>query len=90
MYNILAAGKPLLAVSDDDSELAAVVHEEEIGWVIPPGRPDALVSALRNAKTSQEGLRSMGQRARQAAEAKYTRNHILQIYRDLIEGMRTK
>jgi len=90
MYNVLAAGKPLLAVSDDNSELAAVVKEEEIGWVIPPGRPDLLVSALRAARGNQERLRSMGQRARQAAEAKYTRSHILEIYRDLIENIRAK
>lgn len=90
MYNVLAAGKPLLAVSDDDSELSAVVKEEEIGWVIPPGHPALLVSALREAKSNQERLRSMGQHARRTAEAKYTRSHILQIYCDLIEDIRAK
>ena len=90
MYNILAAGKPLLAVSEDDSELAAVVKEEEIGWVVPPGCPDLLVHALREARGNQERLRSMGQRARQAAEARYTRSHILQIYCDLIEDIRSR
>jgi colanic acid biosynthesis glycosyl transferase WcaI len=90
MYNVLAAGKPLLAVSDDDSELAAVVQEEEIGWVIPPGRPDLIVSALREAKANPERLHAMGERARQAAEKKYTRSHILQIYRHLIEDIRAK
>lgn len=90
MYNVLAAGKPLLAVSDDDSELAAVVKEEEIGWVVPPSHPDLLVSALREAKGNPERLSTMGRRARQAAEGKYTRSHILEIYHDLIEDMRTK
>ncbi|MFP5206558.1 MAG: glycosyltransferase family 4 protein [Acidobacteriota bacterium] len=90
MYNVLAAGKPLLAVTDDDSEMAAVVTEEEIGWVIPPGRPSLLVNALREAKADEKQLQSMGKRARQAAEAKYTRSHILKLYRDLIEGMLAK
>jgi len=90
MYNVLAAGKPLLAVSDNDSELAAVVEEEDIGWVVPPGHPALLASALREAKGNQERLRSMGRRARQAAEAKYTRGHILEIYHNLIEEIRTQ
>ena len=49
-YNAMAAGKPLLAVCDTDSELAAMVREEDIGWVVPPGRPDLIVSALQEAK----------------------------------------
>jgi glycosyltransferase involved in cell wall biosynthesis len=90
MYNVLAAGKPLLAVCDDDSELAAVVREEDIGWVIPPGRPDLIVSALREAKASPDRLRSMGERARKAAELKYTPGHILHAYQDLIQGLRSE
>ncbi len=87
MYNVLAAGKPLIAVCDDGSELATVVREEEIGWVVPPGRPDLIVSALREAKANPERLDAMGQRARRAVEMKYTVGHVLQIYKYLIEGI---
>jgi len=90
MYNVLAAGKPLLAVCDDNSELAAVVREEAIGWVISPGRPDLIVSALREAKANPERLRAMGERARQAAEKKYTLGYVLQVYKDTIEGLRSE
>jgi glycosyltransferase involved in cell wall biosynthesis len=89
-YNVLASGKPLLAVCDDDSELAAVVKEERIGWVIPPGRPDLIVSALREADANPDRLRAMGQRARMAAEAKYTSRNILEIYKLLIESLRSE
>jgi glycosyltransferase involved in cell wall biosynthesis len=90
MYNVLAAGKPLLAVCDKDSELAAVVSEEDIGWVIPPGHPDLIVSALRKAKASPDRLRSMGERARKAAEMKYTAGHVLHAYQDLIQALRSE
>lgn len=89
MYNVLAAGKPLMAVCDNDSELAAVVREEGIGWVIAPGRPDLIVSALREAKAHPGCLRSMGERARKAAETKYTKAHVLEIYQSLIESLRS-
>ncbi len=90
IYNVLAAGKPLLAVCEDDSEIAAVVREEEIGWVIAPDRPDLIASTLREAKANPGRLRSMGERARKAAEAKYTSGHILQIYQSLIESLRAE
>lgn len=90
MYNVLAAGKPLLAVCDNDSELAAVVREEEIGWVVPPGRADLIVSTLREARANPDKLRAMSMRARRAAEKKYTRNHVLQVYEDLIESLRSE
>jgi glycosyltransferase involved in cell wall biosynthesis len=87
-YNALAAGKPMLAVCDDDSELAAVVREEDIGWVVPPGRPDLIASALIEAKANRGRLQSMGERAHKAVEAKYSRSHVIQVYRDLIEDLK--
>jgi len=90
MYNVMAVGKPLLAVCDDDSELAAVVREENIGWVIPPGCPELIVSALREAKANPYRLRAMGERARKAAEEKYKIDIVIHAYRKLIEGLITK
>jgi colanic acid biosynthesis glycosyl transferase WcaI len=89
-YNAMAAKKPILAVCDFDSELAAMVTEEEIGWVVPPGRPDLIVSTLREAKANQNRLRTMGERARRAVEAKYTRRHALRVYQDIVEGLWSK
>ena len=87
MYNVLASGKPVLAVCDSNSELAAVIREERIGWVIPPGHPDLIVAALREGKADSEALRCMGERARRAAAMKYTRCHVLEKYNSLIENL---
>ena len=89
-YNAMASGKPILAVCDDDSELAAVIREERIGWVVPPGRPDLLATAIRTAKADPDELRIMGARAHQAAEAKYTLASVLKVYTAIIEGLRTE
>ena len=40
LYNILAAGKPIIAAADAESELSRVVREERVGWVVRlGGRP---------------------------------------------------
>ena len=60
LYNVLAAGKPILAVADADSELARVVREEQIGWVIEPDDPAGLARAIRDAKDHPEERLEMG------------------------------
>ena len=72
MYNVMAAARPIIAVADAESELASVVREEGIGWVVAPGDTDALVEALRSARDQEEARREMGCRARRAALEKYT------------------
>jgi glycosyltransferase involved in cell wall biosynthesis len=89
LYNILAAGRPIIAIADHDSEIAMVVREEEIGWVVPPGDPAAFVDAIADARRDPARLEAMGRRARIAAEQKYTRSHAIDAYLALIETMRS-
>ena len=81
-YNILAAGKPILALTDANSELARVVEEDEIGWVVRPGDPDALLKAVLDIYDSRETLDKMGERARNSALTKYSVETALQKYKD--------
>jgi len=87
MYNVMAAGKPILAVTDDDSELALVVREEQIGWVAPPGQPDRIVQAILEAKAHPQRLSEMGARARSAAETRYSPGRVIQGYLALVAEM---
>ena len=86
IYNIMAAGKPLVVIADYDSEPARIVMEENIGWVVPPDRPEELAEAIMDARSDPERLAEMGGRARLAAETKYSRDMIVQSYRALIEA----
>jgi glycosyltransferase involved in cell wall biosynthesis len=90
MYNVLASGRPILAICDVDSELGRVVLEENVGWVVPPGQPEKAAELLCYASTRSEELEAMGRRARQAAERSYTFNNILPIYQNVLEGMRSR
>lgn len=89
-YNVMAAAKPMIAVCDSGSELAALVTEEDIGWVVPPGRPDLIAAVLREAKSNRSGLSRMAERARNAVHTKYTRSHVLRVYQEMIGGLRSQ
>jgi glycosyltransferase involved in cell wall biosynthesis len=90
MYNVMAAGKPILAAAEEGSELARVVAEERVGWVVPPGDAAALAAALERARQCPQSLREMGERARRAAEGKYTLERVVGAYHSLIEGLSTE
>jgi colanic acid biosynthesis glycosyl transferase WcaI len=87
LYNILAAGRPVIVIADDDSEIAMIVREEELGWIVPPGDLAALLVAVREARADDVRLREMGRRARAAAERTYTRAHVVSAYGELIERL---
>ena len=58
LYGILAAGRPVLAAADEDSETAQLVREVGCGIVLPPGRPDLL--AGRDPGRSRRRARPRG------------------------------
>jgi glycosyltransferase involved in cell wall biosynthesis len=80
MYNIMAVGKPIIAVAEEESELALVVREEQIGWVVRPDDVDGLREAIVQAERDPDGRAAMGERARRAAEEKYAYDVVIQKY----------
>jgi len=85
MYNIMSAGKPILAVSDRESELSQVVEEENIGWVVKPEEPNLIAKAVIEASSNCALLSQMSTRARTLAVEKYSLPTIQQRYRSLID-----
>jgi glycosyltransferase involved in cell wall biosynthesis len=84
-YNILAAGKPILALTDDGSELARVIDEERVGWYTQPGNVDDLQAKVMEIYMQRERLREMGQRARTAAINKYSRDSAIARYSQVFD-----
>lgn len=81
-YNILAVGKPILALTEPDSELARVVEEEKVGWNVAPNEPEKLLETIRQIYAGREKLAEMGARARKSAIEKYSMEKAVTSYRD--------
>jgi colanic acid biosynthesis glycosyl transferase WcaI len=54
-YNLLAVGRPVILISEPNSEVALTVTEHEVGWVVTPERPDELANAIRAASVLVDG-----------------------------------
>ncbi len=71
-YNILAAGKPILAITEKNSEVEQVISEEKVGWSVLPNSPEMLLETIFEIYERREDLPLMGKRARRAAVEKYS------------------
>lgn len=81
-YNILAVGKPILALTEKDSELARVVEEDQIGWVVPPNDPQRLLRAIFEIFEERTMLGRLQTNARQSALEKYSLSSAVEKYKD--------
>src|SRR5262249_38492650 len=60
--NIMAAGKPVLAMTDPASEIALIIEEEGVGKHIPPESVDDLLAAIEDMRGHKDELTAMGVR----------------------------
>jgi glycosyltransferase involved in cell wall biosynthesis len=84
VYGILAAGRPVIAATDPESETAQLVTEVGCGVVVPPGNPFTLAAAIRAAHDGELDLEGMGRRARAFAEQEADRSIAMRRYRDVL------
>lgn len=82
-YNIMAAGKPILMVGDDTSEIALCIKEYGLGWVVKPNDPEKLKEAIEEIYTNREKLSAIKNNARNTAEQIFAKEYILKRYFDL-------
>jgi len=84
-YGIAAAGRPTIAITSPDGEIARVVAQYGCGAVVPPASGGQLAEVLRGWASDPSGVIEMGQRARQMLDAHYTRNQAFAAWERLVE-----
>jgi colanic acid biosynthesis glycosyl transferase WcaI len=83
LAGIMAAGRPVLAAAEEESETAQTVLAAECGRVIAPGDPAGLASTIRELSQASD-LEEMGQNARTFAVDNLDRSVAIARYRALI------
>ncbi|MCH2036373.1 MAG: glycosyltransferase family 4 protein [Puniceicoccaceae bacterium] len=87
LYNLMAAGKPILAVVDNASEVADVVREANIGVTVPPESPQLLAEQILRLKNDTALRNQMALNSRKEVLNKYSYSEIKQQYRDLFDSL---
>jgi colanic acid biosynthesis glycosyl transferase WcaI len=84
LYGVLAAGRPVIAAAEAESETAQIVSEVGCGIVVPPGDPLRLAETIRACCDGEHDLAEMGRRARKYAELHADRSVAVARYRELL------
>ncbi|MBD3799645.1 MAG: glycosyltransferase family 4 protein [Epsilonproteobacteria bacterium] len=82
-YYNMAAGKPILYVGHQKSEIAQLIHEHSIGWSCPPNDINALSAMMWYICEHKEELLPYGANARLLAQNNFSKKIVLQKYFDL-------
>lgn len=84
LLTYMAAGRPVVAAVNPDSEAASCVRRSECGIVVPPEQPQALAAAIRNVYSDRAWCLRMGASGRDYAEKRFARDLILPRYEGLL------
>jgi glycosyltransferase involved in cell wall biosynthesis len=87
LYGVLAAGRPVIAAADAESETAMLVSDVGCGVVVPPGDAPALAQVIRECRDGVHDLDGMGRRGRAFAERESNREVAVGRYRELLEDV---
>ncbi|MEZ4441064.1 MAG: glycosyltransferase family 4 protein [Polyangiaceae bacterium] len=85
----LAAGRPALASVDSDCDTAHLIESSACGVVAPVGDPIALAAAVAELADDPPRRRELGQRARQAFEAHFSRPTCLERFAEILDEVAT-
>lgn len=81
---IAAAGRPTLAVTETDGEIARLARKHQCGVVVEPGDSAGLAAAIEDLARDAATRERQGVNARRMLDAEFSREHALRRWRELL------
>jgi len=89
MNGVLSVARPVIVGADPESEIVRVVEGAGCGITVPPGRPELLAEAIRDAYEGRYDLAEMGRKGREYVLSTIDRPISIARYREVIGGLLT-
>ncbi|MGB9004421.1 MAG: glycosyltransferase family 4 protein [Candidatus Aminicenantales bacterium] len=90
LYNFMAAGRPILGLADNSSEVAGLIASAGCGLCVSPQDPARMAQAFLELKNSPTVARDMASRGRKYAEGHFSKDMILAEYEKLLTATNPK
>lgn len=71
-FNIMASGRPVIAISPEESEIAKLINKYECGVNVKPGESDLFSQVIQNLRSDNDKIIKMGNNGRSAIENDFT------------------
>jgi glycosyltransferase involved in cell wall biosynthesis len=87
ILGFMAAGKPILASLNSESDGIRIVEEGQCGINVPAGDPRTMAEAILKLLADEEERRKMGQRGRLYAEKNFSRAACVTQYEEIFKNL---
>lgn len=84
VYGVLAAGRPIIALTEKEGEIAALVRQHGCGYQVDPGDGEAFAGAVRALAADSRLAARLGAAARAAAEGPLSRSRALESWLNIL------
>jgi colanic acid biosynthesis glycosyl transferase WcaI len=88
IFNVMASGRPILAVAPLESEIAHIVREAGCGWIVRPGSSVEIAATILESKSREAALIQMGQYGRAYLEKYHSRSGCVDAYEKMLMHLR--
>jgi glycosyltransferase involved in cell wall biosynthesis len=86
-YGVAAAGRPILAVTAENGEIARLVRANQCGIAVAPGNSKGLAEAIVKLSGDAALSAAMGRRARAMLDGKFRRQLAFERWEKVIDGL---
>jgi len=86
MYNIMAAGRPVLAVMDEEACGADMIRRENMGRIVQPGDAEGLARIIADWRMRPEECDACGRRARLVLESRFTVERCTEMFEEVFKA----
>jgi colanic acid biosynthesis glycosyl transferase WcaI len=86
-FGIAAAGRPIIAITASNGEIARLVRQHACGVVIEPGNSPALADAIVYLAADRQRTAEMGRRARVMLDAHFSRRQALRRWQRALDDI---
>jgi colanic acid biosynthesis glycosyl transferase WcaI len=83
-FNIMASGRPVLAIAPLKSELARLIEETGCGLAVSPDEPVVLARALMKLKDDPHRVGQMGRKGRALIEDRFSRSRCTRMFEKML------
>src|SRR5262245_33127786 len=87
VYGIAAAGRPIIAVTAKDGEIARLIKTHDCGLIVEPGNSEEMAKAILQLSAKDEARIGMGFRARAMLDAEFTRRHAFRRWENVVDTL---
>ncbi|MFI3240157.1 MAG: glycosyltransferase family 4 protein [Bacteroidales bacterium] len=89
-YSYLAAGKPILAMIDDESEISDMINKYNVGWVTSPSDAESLSKLIIYLKNNPLEVADKGKLSYELSQNEMNSNCILEKFSNVITSEYSK